>query len=185
MNLFKPALLSVLVSASTLFASQVSAFAVWAVEGDADANTNTAGSILNLTPGVNQIDLYFDTGLDSSIGWDITLEVVGSGSISNIAGGDINGGLGTAIEGGFRQLGGNPAITLASSSQLLFSLTFDAVEGDTLRLLGSSQYTSGSLFQTVSIDSVDLVTAAVPIPASGIFMMSSLFLLAARKLSFS
>lgn len=153
------------------------AFTVWAVDGGADPGSNSPGSILSLSEGLNQIDLYFNTDSDSSIGWDISLIVEGTGTISGVSGGDINGGLGAIQSDGFRQLGGSPVIELTGSDILLFSLTFDADAGAVLSLGNISNYTSGSTFETVSIDQVVLAAAPVPLPASGLLFVSAFSLL--------
>jgi hypothetical protein len=150
-----------------LYSLNANAFSVWAVEGGALSTSNSAGNELVLSPGVNSIDLYFDTEGDISWGWDIILEVIGTGTVTNPSGGDINGGLSTPLaSGGLRQLGGNPGVDLNSSSILMFSFDFDAIAGTVLSIGPGSTYFSGTLFDNVAITLGDLVTieAATPVP---------------------
>lgn len=162
----------------SLHSFNVSAFAVWAVESGASANTNSAGSILLVSPGLNELDLYFDTQSDISIGWDVLLSVSGTGTVGNLIGGDINNGLGVSIgDDSYRQLGGNPLVDLSSSSQLLFSLSFFAEQGGSLKLMAPSNFTSGITFTTIGIDDVILAATPVPVPASAWLLLSSMGLL--------
>jgi len=159
------------------FSQQASAFVVWAVDAGASANTNSAGNILTLSPGTNIIDLYFDTEGDVSWGWDISLEVTGdsASSITNVAGGDINNGLGNQTANGWQQLGGDPSADLNGGPFLLLSLTFESSEGDLLSLLPTSKYTRGGTFESVSLSSINLAQATtVPLPSSAWFLFSAL-----------
>ena len=154
---------------------QVSAFAVWAVEGGSSSTSNQSGNILTVGPGSQTIDLYFDTEDDISWGWDVMLDVNGSALVSDVNGGDINGGLGTPMLNGFRQLGGNVSTDLLGGPFLLFSFVYDASMGSVLSLADGSSYTSGTSFSTTVINSVDLVqAAAVPLPGAIWLMFSGL-----------
>lgn len=169
---------TLILSASILliFSSPASAFSVWAVEGGSLASSNSAGSVLNIAPGLNQIDLYFSTDGDISWGWDITLDLTGSGTIFNVAGGDINGGLGTALANGYQQLGGDPAVDLVAAGQLLFSFSYDSLAGSLLSLTSDSSYTSGNTFSTEMLTAAPLIlttaSTTVPLPAASWLLLT-------------
>ena len=158
---------------------------MWAVESGADASSNSAGNILTLGEGLKSLDLYFDTDGDISWGWDITLSVAGTGFISSLAGGDINGSIGTPTADGFQQLGGDFSVDLNGGPLLLFSFVYDSLEGALLSIASGSNYTSGTSFETETIAPVTLVqTTAVPLPAASWLMFSGLLaLVSASKLS--
>ena len=160
---------------------QVSAFAVWAVESGSASTTNQSGNILNINPGSQAIDLYFDTEEDISWGWDVTLEVAGTGLISGLNGGDINGGFGVPTANGFQQLGGVASADLTGGPILLFSFIYDSSVGSVISLTDVSSYTSGSSFSSIAIDSIDLVQTAVPLPGAIWLMLSGLVALVGLK----
>jgi hypothetical protein len=162
-----------------LFSANANAFTVWAVEGGALSSSNTAGTPLVLSPGANTIDLYFDTEVDISIGWDILLEVNGVGNVSGVTGGDINGRLGTPeADGGWFQSGGNPFVDINSPSVLMFSFDFDALAGTILSIGAGSIYTSGITYTSEDITLGDLVTISggtpVPLPAAAWLLFSGI-----------
>ena len=163
------------------FTHQVSAFTVWAVDGGADPATNQSGNVLYVAPGSQTIDLYFDTESDISWGWDITLELAGTGLISGLNGGDINGGFGTPTANGYHQLGGNAASDVSGGPFLLFSFFYDSAAGAVTSLVNGSSYTSGTTFSSAAIGSVNLVQTVVPLPGSVWFMLSALLALAGLK----
>jgi hypothetical protein len=160
---------------------QVSAFSVWAVEGGASSTTNQSGSVLNVSPGSQAIDLYFETEGDISWGWDITLEVAGAGLISSLSGGDINGGFGVPVINGFQQLGGDASVDLIDGPFLLFSFVYDSSVGSVISLTDESSYTSGTDFTSNAIGSTDLVLTAVPLPGAIWLMFSGLVALVGAK----
>ncbi len=151
-----------------LFSVNANAFTVWAVNAGDDSTFNNAGNALVASSGVNAIDLYFDTEGDISWNWDISLEVTGTGNVSGVQGGDINGGFGIQLtNGGWQQLGGNVAVSLNSPSVKMFSFVFDADPGAVLSIGAGSNYTSGTTFGSELITAGDLVTvSAVPLPAA-------------------
>jgi hypothetical protein len=162
-----------------VFSATANAFSVWAVESGDLSSSNIAGTPLVLSPGTNSIDLFLDTEGDISWGWDILLDITGTGSISGVTGGDINGGLGAAqADGGWRQLGGDFATDLNASSVLMFTFSFDASPGALLSIGAGSSYTSGSTFQSELITGGDLVMiSAVPLPAAVWLFISGLAVL--------
>lgn len=162
-----------------LFSMNANAFSVWAVESGALSSSNSAGNPLVLSPGVNTIDLYFDTEGDVSWGWDIVLDVIGTGTVSSVTGGDINGGLGTSqVDGGWRQIGGNVAVDLITSAELMFTFSFDALAGTVLSIGSGSTYSSGTTYSAESITLGDLVIISagtpVPLPAAAWLFISGI-----------
>ena len=75
-----------------LLLSISASFSVWAVDGGADPSENSAGNPLPGT-GVSKVLIcIFDTDGDTSWGWDASLLSNNGDLISNVSGGDINGG---------------------------------------------------------------------------------------------
>ena len=170
---------ALLISLSSISAS---AFSVWAVDGGADPSENSAGNPLNIEYGVSQsVDLYFDTDGDTSWGWDISLLSNNGDLISNVSGGDINGGLGTVLTDGYRQLGGNPAQDVIGGPFLLFSFeTLLSDQNSQISAIGT--YTSGTSFLSEDILAGGVV-AAVPLPGAFLYMLSGISCILSLRLS--
>lgn len=170
---------ALLISLSSISAS---AFSVWAVDGGADPSENSAGNPLNIEYGVSQsVDLYFDTGGDTSWGWDISLLSNNSDPIFNVSGGDINGGLGTVLVDGYRQLGGNPAQDVIGGPFLLFSFeTLLSDQNSQISAIGT--YTSGTSFLSEDILAGEVVSA-VPLPGAFLYMISGISCIFSLRLS--
>ena len=158
-----------------------SAFSVWAVNGGDDPSQNSAGNILQLNSGSHTIDLYFDTGGDVSWGWDVSLLVSESGLITNVSGGDINGGFGSPLFDGYRQLGGDATQDVNGGPFLMFS--FDALLGNEIISIVNSSYTSGSSYQSEPITSATLVSTSVPLTSASWLLLSALGTLILSKRS--
>ena len=159
-----------------------SAFSVWAVNSGDDPAQNSAGNVLQLDSGSHSIDLYFDTGGDVSWGWDVSLLTSDSGLITNVLGGDINGGLGTPLFDGYRQLGGDASQDINGGPILMFS--FDALLGVETVSIVSSTFTSGSTFQSEPIASTTLISTAIPLTSASWLMLSALGALVLSKISY-
>ena len=158
-----------------------SAFSVWAVNSGDDPSQNSAGNILQLDSGSHTIDLYFDTGGDVSWGWDVSLLASESGLITNVSGGDINGGFGLPLLDGYRQLGGDASQDLNGGPFLMFS--FDALLGNEIISIVNSSFTSGSSFQSESITSATIVSTSVPLSSASWLLLSALGTLVLSKRS--
>ena len=153
-----------------LGSSTSQAMNVWVVESGQDPFSNLQDT-LSLSVGTNSLDLYYDVSSDVSYGYDLYLDVVGTGSISNVGGGDSE--LGNAMGTGWRQLGGS-IYGEAGSSVLAFSFDFTSEIATSLIVSGS--YTDAN-FLDASISTTNL--AAVPVPAAVWLFGSGLIGLAA------
>lgn len=151
---------------------------VWVVESGQDPFSNSQAT-LALSTGTTSLDLYYDTEGDTSYGYDMTLDILGTGSISNITGDNLDSGNTTST--GWRQLGGDFFDGHSGSSILGFSFDFTADIGASLLISGT--YTD-LLFTDAAITSSTLASvAAIPVPAAFWLMLSGLgvFGFVARK----
>jgi len=148
------ALMLVMGSAST------QAMSVWLVESGQNPFANSQG-VLALSAGTTSLDLYYDVEGDTSYGYDFILDIVGTGSISSVGGGDSD--LGAVFGNGWRQTGGDIYGEIGNSV-LGFSFDFTANAG--VSLLVSGSYTDSN-FTDAAISSSTLATvSAVPVPAA-------------------
>ena len=143
------------------------AMTAWIVESGDDPFLNSQG-VLELTAGTTSLDLYYGaSGGDTIYGYDLILDITGTGSISNVAGGDLE--LDNAYGSGWHVIGGDYIDGEDGSSVLGFSFDFTADAGASL--LVSGLYTDLN-FLDASISSATLanVSAAeispVPVPAA-------------------
>lgn len=135
---------------------------VWVVESEQNPFVNSQDS-LALSAGTNSLDLYYDVEGDTSYGYDLMLDITGTGNISNVGGGDAE--LGNIFGSGWRQFGGD-IYGESSSSVLGFSFDFTADAGSLLSISGT--YTNSD-FIDAAILSSNLATvsvSAVPVPAA-------------------
>ena len=112
-------------------------------------------------PGTTSFDLYYDVEGDISYTYDIFIDVLGTGSISNVGGGDSD--LGNTVGSGWEQFGGDISGEIGNT---VLGFSFDFM-GD----LGSSLLVSGTYidmnFSESPITSSTLVeVSAVPVPAA-------------------
>ena len=143
-----------------LLSTSSQAMSVWVVESGVNP-FNNAQATLNLSAGTTTLDLYYDVEGDISYGYDFILDVIGSGGISNVGGGDSD--LGSSFGSGWRQFGGDIYGEIGSSV-LGFSFDFTADTGTSLLISGS--YTDSN-FIDAPITSATLATvSAVPVPAA-------------------
>jgi len=140
------------------------AMTIWAVESGQNPFSNSQGT-LALYAGTTTLDLYYDVGADTSYGYDFTLDINGTGSITNVGGGD--SGLGNIFGTGWRQLGGS-IYGETGSSVLAFSFDFTADAGTSLLISGS--YTDSNfldaLISSSTLATVSAAPAVVPVPAA-------------------
>jgi len=142
---------------------------IWIVGSGQDAFSNSQG-VLSLSEGMNSLDLYYDVAGDISYGYDFILDVAGTGTISNVTGGDSD--LGDVFGSGWRQFGGSPYGEEGSS---VLGFSFDFFAGADSSLLISGSYTDAS-FLDATISSTTLGTvSAVPVPAA-VWLFGSGFL---------
>lgn len=150
------------------------AMSIWIVENGQDAFSNSQG-VLTLSEGMNSLDLYYDVEGDTSYGYDFYLYTSGSGTISNVTGGDSD--LGNAFGSGWRQFGGS-LYGEEGNSVLAFSFDFFAEAGTSLLISGS--YTDANFLDTTISESTLGVTTVsdVPVPAAAWLFTSGLIGLA-------
>jgi len=143
--------------------ASANAMSIWVVESGQNPFSNSQG-ILELSSGLNSLDLYYDMQGDISYGYDFILDIVGgSGSIANVGGGDA--GLGDVYGSGWRQFGGD---IYGETGNSVFGFTFDFTADEGTQLLVSGSYTDAS-FSDATISSSVLATvpvSAVPVPAA-------------------
>jgi len=144
---------------------------IWVVGSGQGAFSNSQG-VLSLSEGMNSLDLYYDVAGDTSYGYDFILDVAGTGTISNVTGGDSD--LGDVFGSGWRQFGGSPYGEVGNSV-LGFSFSFLAGAGSSL-LIGGSYTDASFLDATISSTTLGIVPAApvsaVPVPAA-VWLFSS------------
>ena len=136
------------------------AMTVWAVESGQDAYSNAQGT-LTLSAGTTTLDLYYDVGADISYGYDFILDIVGTGSITNVGGGDSE--LGEIFGSGWRQFGGD-IYGETGNTVLAFSFDFTADTGTSLLISGS--YTDSDFLDAPISSSTVVSVSAVPVPAA-------------------
>ncbi|RDH81017.1 MAG: hypothetical protein DIZ80_12905 [endosymbiont of Galathealinum brachiosum] len=148
------AMLLIMGSAST------QAMNVWVVESGANPFLSSQNT-LSLSAGTTSLDLYYDVEGDTSYGYDFIMDITGSGSISNVGGGDSD--LGDVFGNGWRQFGGD-IYGEVGSSVLGFSFDFTAAEGASLLIAGT--YTDGNFDDTAINASTLAAVSPVPVPAA-------------------
>jgi len=136
------------------------AMSVWVVESGQNPFASSQGT-LALSAGTTSLDLYYDVEGDTSYGYDFILDIIGTGSISSVGGGDSD--LGAAFGSGWRQTGGD-FYGEVGNSVLGFSFDFTADAGASLLIGGT--YTDGN-FDDTSVNAATLASvSAVPVPAA-------------------
>jgi len=136
------------------------AMSIWIVESGQDAFSNSQG-VLSLNEGMNSLDLYYDVAGDVSYGYDFILDIVGTGTISNVTGGDSD--LGDVFGTGWRQFGGDFYGETGSS---VFAFSFDFLAGAGSSLLISGSYTDANFLDAPIASSTLGTVSAVPVPAA-------------------
>jgi len=156
------------------------AMSIWVVESGLNPFANTQES-LTLSAGTTTLDLYYDVEGDTSYGYDFILDITGTGSISNVAGGDSD--LGDVFGTGWRQFGGD---IYGETGDSVLAFTFDFTADAGASLLVSGTYTDGNFLDT-PVSPAELATvSAVPVPAAVWLFASGLIGLAGvakRKMS--
>ncbi|MGI9293652.1 MAG: hypothetical protein ACR2PS_06685 [Pseudomonadales bacterium] len=162
-----------------LLSNFASAAVFWVVEGGDPASANAGRTSLDVTADVASLDLYFDTEDDTSFGWNLDLDVTGTGTISNVTGAFVSAADGvTRPNGGWKQIGGDDAGETGSEI-LIMSFDFIGEEGATISLSGS--YTDGN-FLDAAVAATQLVQVApIPVPAAAWLFGSALLGLIVRR----
>ena len=153
-----------------MWAASSQAMTVWVVESGQNPFLYSQGT-LELSVGTSTLDLYYDVGGDTSYGYDFILEIVGTGSISNVGGGDSD--LGNAFGSGWRQFGGSIYGETGSS---VLGFSFDYTTGVDTSLLISGSYTDSGFIDAPIVPST-LVVTVVPVPAAAWLFGSGLIAL--------
>lgn len=136
------------------------AMTVWAVQTGADPFSNSQGT-LSLSGGTTTLDIYYDVAGDTSYGYDFILDIVGTGGISNVGGGDSD--LGSAYGSGWRQFGGS-VYGETGSAVLAFTLDFTGSPGASLYLGGT--FTDGNFLDAPITSTLLASVSSVPVPAA-------------------
>jgi len=137
------------------------AMTVWVVESGQGVFSNLQDTLLLSAGTTTTLDLYYDVEGDTSYGYDLSLDIAGDGSISNVGGGDSD--LGDFTASGWRQFGGD---IYGENGSTVLAFSFDFTAGSDVSLLASGSYT-GSSFTDVAITSSTVATvSAVPVPAA-------------------
>jgi len=164
-----------LLALSFIVMFEAQAATVWLVEGGNPSNSNVAGSVLSVTPGLSSLDLYMDTQGDTSFGWNFTLNVSGTGLINNVTGAFVDANFGTQLpDGGWAQIGGD---FLGETGEILvLSFDFSGVDGASIDFSGS--FTNSSfLDETISSQTLLTVVQPIPVPAAVWLFGSALLVL--------
>ncbi len=143
-----------------IWSSASHAFSVWVVESGQDPFLYSQKTLF-VPPGSIKLDLYYDVEGQTSFGYDLLLNISGTGSVSNVYGGD--SGLGKVTPSGWRQFGGDVKGETGNSI-LGFSFDFTGDVGTTLTINGSftdSTFTDKSINQKTILE-----VTQVPIPAT-------------------
>lgn len=158
---------------SLIFGQAVQAATVWAVVSGEAPNSNSPGSALEMGTESVRVDLYMDTLADTSYGWDFTLEVLGAGVISNVAGEFVDPAFGVALpSGGWRQLGGD----LFGQTGEFLVISFDFL-GDFGASVEFSGVFTNSSFNDELLASSTLMQVVQPVPLPGaVWLMASAIL---------
>jgi hypothetical protein len=151
-------------------AASHAAMTVWVVESGQGPLSNSQG-VLEVTAGTTSLDLYYGlSGGEISYGYDFILDITGSGSISNVSGGDSDPLAGGVFGSGWRQFGGD-FLGETGSAVLGFSFDFTATAGAALLINGGSSYTNSSFLDEgilpatlANVSGEELAT--VPVPAA-------------------
>lgn len=146
-----------------MWSASSQAMTIWVVESGQDPLLNSQGA-LALSQGASTLDLYYDVEGDISYGYDFILDITGTGSITNVGGGDSD--LGSIFgSAGWRQFGGS-LYGETGNSVLAFSFDFTADAGASLLVSGS--YTDSSFLDApISSSTLAAVSATtVPVPAA-------------------
>lgn len=169
-NLVKGSLvLPAVLAGSLLFSAASQAAVVWAVKSGDPMNSNSADTPLAVGPGAVSIDLYMNPESQTSYGWDIDLNVVGTGTISNVTGAHVTAADGGVLgNGGWQQIGGDPAGQAGEFVMMSFDFLGDA--GAEVQLSGL--FTNSSFLDEALPQST--VLQVVPLPAAAWFMGSAL-----------
>ena len=154
-----------------IWSASSQALTVWVVESGQDPFLNSQNTLI-LSGGATTLDLYYDVGADISYGYDLILDIVGIGSITNVGGGD--SGLGNFFDTGWRQLGGS-VYGETGSSVLAFSFDFTADIGTSLIVSGS--YTNADFIDANLAPTTVATASAVPVPAAAWLFGSGLIAL--------
>lgn len=168
----------VILTAGLLCLSTLSnATTVWLVQSGAASGSNTPGTALDVAPlAGGSYDLYMDLEGDTAYGWDIDLDVSGSGSISSVSGPAL--GLGTSLpNGGWAQIGGD--VFGESGVVLLMSFDFSGDLGASIALSGT--YTDASFLDANFPNTTLLNVSNVPLPAASWLFLSALGGLVLRR----
>lgn len=167
----------ILVAVMLCMSGIANAATVWLVQGGAPSNATTPGTALDVAASVPaSYDLYMDLEGDTAYGWDIDLDVSGSGSISSVSGPYL--GLGTGlVNGGWAQIGGD--VFGESGVVLLMSFDFLGDTGASIVLSGS--YTDASFLDASFTNTTLLNVTSVPLPAACWLFLSAIGGLVLRR----
>ena len=147
------------------------AMTIWVVESGQNPFSNLQGT-LDLSAGTTTtLDLYYDVGADTSYGYDFSLEIIGTGSIANVGGGD--SGLGNDLMSGpgWRQLGGS---IYGETGNSVLGFSFDFTNDVETSLLISGSYTDSNFLDAPIVSSTLASVSAVPLPAAAWLFLSGL-----------
>ena len=174
-----------LLGACLCFASiSASALVVWVVNAGDDPSSNAIAAPIDVSPGIHSFDLYMDTEGEDLYGWDLTFLASGLSTIDTVSGEGL--GLGAAqANGGYRQFGADDlALTpLNSSVELVLTLSWNAVAGETLAIASTSSFVDSG-FSSQFLTAQTLAGAsAIPLPAAiWFFLTGSMPILLVEKL---
>lgn len=161
--------LSAVLAGGLLFSASSQAAVVWAVESGNPMGSNSPGTALAVAPGSVAVDLYIDTQSETSFGWDVDLDVLGTGTISNVTGNHVVAADGGALaNGGWQQIGGDPVGEQGQFVMMSFDFMGDAGAEVQLRgLFTNSSFIDEALPQTTLVQ-------VVPLPAAAWMLLSGI-----------